>query len=215
MKDNDRCLFRSEQSSNAGSTSDDNEDDEPKILHQTLSSQKETKDKAEGAKVGDASGGPTKKVKPSIQVEDLSNEERQEDQIISFESENLSKTALKQMKSDQETKLAKAQKQPKNDNESLFQQEMKPRQNKKDFYKEKKTFVERKEVEKGGGVRRLQQQVSKETGYWKAPAKLNWVRFCFGIIFLLLFWLAAILIIVILLNFMPDLGGLEASAGSD
>ena len=142
MKDNDRCLFRSEQSSKVGSTSDDNEDDEPKILHQTLSSQKETKDKAEGAKVADASGGSTQKLKPSIQVEDLSNEERQEDQIISFESENLSKTALKQMKSDKETKLAKAQKQPKNDNESLFQREMKPRQNKKDLYKEKKTFVE-------------------------------------------------------------------------
>ena len=123
-----------------------------------------------------------------------------------------------------ELKLTKAQQQTKSDNESLFQREMKLWQDKKDLCKERKTFdaamvVGRRELRKGkeAGVRRLQQQVSKEKelsrigshlAMCKGPPNFNCVRFCFVAAFLFLFFLATLLILMILLNLMPDFDNL-------
>ena len=120
-------------------------------------------------------------------------------------------------------RLTKAQKQTKSDNESLFQREMKLWQDKKDLNKERKMFEVvlaegRRELRKGkeAGVRRM--QMSKEVeGYtkrgfsdftmwkmWKGRPNLNCVRIYFGAAFILLFLLASFLILMILLNLMPD-----------
>ena len=120
-------------------------------------------------------------------------------------------------------RLTKAEKQTKSDNESLFQREMKLWQDKKDLNKERKMFEVvlakgRRELRKGkeAGVRRM--QVSKEVeGYtrrgfsdfamwkmWKGRPNLNCVRIYFGAAFIFLFLLASFLILMILLNLMPD-----------
>ena len=125
--------------------------------------------------------------------------------------------------------LTKAQKQTKSDNESLFQREMKLWQDKKDLNKERKMFEVvlaegRRELRKGkeAGVRRMQQQEvdrysrkgfsdpEKIRTYfarwktWKGGPNLNCVRIYFGAAFIFLFLLASFLILMILLNLMPD-----------
>ena len=163
---------------------------------------------------------PTSSFKRAKKVEEWNLKERKELKAERRRLTKAQKDLSEQTKNDKESlflremKLTKAQKQTKNDNDLLFQREMKLWQDKKDLCKERKTFdavmvVGRKELRKGkerGGGRRLQEQASKEKGYstWKVRPNLNCISFCFGSALLSFFFIASVLILVILLNLMPD-----------
>ena len=225
---------------------DDIEDSEPKQKLQIKTADKEVQVQTAGRlccrpKEADAVevNNPTKGAKQAgvVEVDELSREPVQETVVV-FEREKFSITGLKRAKKverlsieewadlrSERRRLTKAQKQTKSDNESLFQREMKLWQDKKDLNKERKIFDAvlaegRRELRKGkeSGVRRTQQQVSKEVdGYsrrgfydfamckmWKGLPNLNCVRIYFAAAFIFLFLLASFLILMILLNLMPD-----------
>ena len=100
----------------------------------------------------------------------------------------------------------KAQNQPNQTNLKLCQ-------DKKELHKERKMFnvmmVEgRNELRQGAGVEATQQQAStyvESARYsWKSPLNLNCVKFCFAAASLCLFFLVSFLVLVIILNLIPD-----------